>query len=40
VVAGCEEEAAGRSIADLVHERDRRLVDMLRVLGKEVPGDF
>jgi len=37
VVAGTDEEAAGRSVADLVRERDRRLVDMLRVLGK-VPG--
>src|SRR5919106_2152493 len=37
VVDGCEREAAGRSVADLVRERDRRLVDMLRVLGK-VPG--
>lgn len=37
VVAGCEEEAAGRTIADLVRERDRRLVDLMRVLGK-VPG--
>ncbi len=37
MVRGCEEEAAGRTIADLVRERDRRLVDMLRVLGK-VPG--
>jgi carnitine 3-dehydrogenase len=34
VVAGTEEEAAGRTVADLVRERDRRLVDMLRVLGK------
>lgn len=34
VVRGCEEEAAGRTIADLVRERDRRLVDLLRVLGK------
>jgi carnitine 3-dehydrogenase len=37
VVAGTEEEADGRTIADLVRERDRRLVDVLRVLGK-VPG--
>jgi carnitine 3-dehydrogenase len=34
VVAGCEEEAGSRTVADLVRERDRRLVDMLRVLGK------
>lgn len=38
VVAGTEEEAAGRSIADLVRERDRRLVDVLRVLGKVPDG--
>ena len=37
VVAGTEEEAGERTIADLVRERDRRLVDVLRVLGK-VPG--
>jgi carnitine 3-dehydrogenase len=37
LIAGCEEEAAGRTIVDLVRERDRRLVDVLRVLGK-VPG--
>jgi len=37
VVTGTEDAAAGRSIADLVRERDRRLVDVLRVLGK-VPG--
>ena len=34
VVRGCDEEAGPRSIADLVRERDRRLVDVLRVLGK------
>jgi carnitine 3-dehydrogenase len=34
VVRGCEEEAGSRSIADLVRERDRALVDLLRVLGK------
>jgi len=34
VVAGTEAAAAGRSIAELVRERDRRLVDVLRVLGK------
>jgi carnitine 3-dehydrogenase len=38
VVAGCEDEAAGRTIADLVRERDRRLVDLLRVLGKVPDG--
>ncbi len=34
VVTGCEAEAGSRTIADLVRERDRRLVDLLRVLGK------
>ncbi|HWM60333.1 MAG TPA: 3-hydroxyacyl-CoA dehydrogenase NAD-binding domain-containing protein [Pseudonocardia sp.] len=34
VVTGCEAEAGTRTIADLVRERDRRLVDLLRVLGK------
>jgi carnitine 3-dehydrogenase len=34
VVRGCAEEAGSRTIADLVRERDRRLVDLLRVLGK------
>jgi carnitine 3-dehydrogenase len=33
VVAGCLAEAGGRTVADLVRERDRRLVDLLRVLG-------
>jgi carnitine 3-dehydrogenase len=33
VVRGCAEEAGARTIADLVRERDRRLVDLLRVLG-------
>jgi len=37
VVTGTEDAADGRTIADLVRERDRRLVDVLRVLGK-VPG--
>jgi carnitine 3-dehydrogenase len=37
VVAGTEEAAGEKTIADLVRERDRRLVDVLRVLGK-VPG--
>ncbi len=37
VVRGCAEEAGSRSIADLVRERDRALVDLLRVLGK-APG--
>jgi len=31
-VAGCEEEAAGRSVGDLVRERDRGLVAILRAL--------
>jgi carnitine 3-dehydrogenase len=34
VVRGCAEEAGSRTIADLVRERDRRLVDLLRVLGQ------
>jgi carnitine 3-dehydrogenase len=34
VVRGCAEEAGSRTIADLVRDRDRRLVDLLRVLGK------
>jgi carnitine 3-dehydrogenase len=34
VVGGCEEEAGSRTIADLVRERDRALVDILRALGK------
>ena len=37
VVRGCAEEAGSRGIADLVRERDRALVDLLRVLGK-APG--
>ena len=37
VVRGCVREAGDRTNADLVRERDRRLVDVLRVLGK-VPG--
>jgi carnitine 3-dehydrogenase len=38
VVAGAEGEAGGRTIADLVRDRDRKLVDVLRALGK-VPRD-
>lgn len=38
VVAGCDEEAGERSIADLVRERDRKLVDVLRALGKASGG--
>ncbi len=34
VVDGCLEEAGSRSITDLVAERDRNLVALLRVLGK------
>jgi carnitine 3-dehydrogenase len=34
VVAGCVQEAGDRTVADLVRERDRRLVDVLRALGK------
>jgi carnitine 3-dehydrogenase len=34
VVEGCVQEAGSRTIADLVRERDRSLVDLLRALGK------
>jgi len=34
VVSGCAREAGRRTITDLVQERDRTLVDLLRVLGK------
>ncbi|MFE6985223.1 3-hydroxyacyl-CoA dehydrogenase NAD-binding domain-containing protein [Streptomyces griseus] len=34
VVAGCEEAADGRSIADLVAERDRGVIDVLRATGR------
>ena len=34
MVAGCEEEAAGRSIDELVAERDRGVVAILRALGR------
>ncbi|MET9548862.1 3-hydroxyacyl-CoA dehydrogenase NAD-binding domain-containing protein [Streptomyces sp. NPDC006627] len=37
VVAGCDEEAAGRSIADLVAERDQGVIDVLRATGR-LPG--
>ena len=30
LIGGCEEEAAGRSVAELVQERDRRLVALMR----------
>src|SRR4029450_13236458 len=38
VVRGCAEEAGTRSVAELVIERDRKLVDVLRVLGKAPRG--
>ncbi|RZD88142.1 3-hydroxybutyryl-CoA dehydrogenase [Streptomyces albidoflavus] len=34
VVAGCHEAADGRSIADLVAERDKGVIDVLRVTGR------
>ncbi|MBD2830721.1 L-carnitine dehydrogenase [Streptomyces globisporus] len=34
VVAGCEEAADGRGIADLVAERDRGVIDVLRATGR------
>jgi carnitine 3-dehydrogenase len=34
VVAGCEREAAGRSIDELVAERDRGVIAILRALGR------
>ena len=34
MVAGCEREAAGRSIADLERQRDEFLIDLLALLGK------
>ena len=37
VIAGCEQEAGGRSIADLVRERDRHLVDLVRA-QRRAPG--
>lgn len=41
VVEGCDEAAAGRSVTDLVRERDRGLVTLLRALqaaGVGTPG--
>ena len=41
VVEGCELEAAGRSVADLVRERDRGLVAVIKALrsvGVGTPG--
>lgn len=37
VVAGCDEAADGRSIADLVAERDRGVVEVLRATGRLGP---
>ncbi|MGI5349535.1 3-hydroxyacyl-CoA dehydrogenase NAD-binding domain-containing protein [Streptomyces sp. CA-250714] len=37
MVAGCEEAAAGRSIAELVAERDQGVIDVLRATGR-LPG--
>ncbi|MDX3374391.1 3-hydroxyacyl-CoA dehydrogenase NAD-binding domain-containing protein [Streptomyces sp. ME02-6991-2A] len=37
VVAGCDEAAAGRTIADLAAERDRGVIDVLRATGR-LPG--
>lgn len=34
VVAGCDEAADGRSIADLVAERDKGVIDVLRATGR------
>jgi carnitine 3-dehydrogenase len=34
MVAGCEREAAGRSVDDLVAERDRGVIAVLRALGR------
>ena len=34
VVDGCDREAAGRSIDDLVAERDRGVIAILRALGR------
>ena len=33
MVEGCAAEAAGRSVADLVRERDAKLVAILKALG-------
>jgi carnitine 3-dehydrogenase len=41
VVAGCDDEAGGRSVDDLVRERDKGLVAILRALreaGVGTPG--
>ncbi|WP_243274571.1 3-hydroxyacyl-CoA dehydrogenase NAD-binding domain-containing protein [Streptomyces albus subsp. chlorinus] len=34
MVAGCDEAAAGRSLADLVAERDQGVIDVLRATGR------
>ncbi len=34
VVAGCEREAAGRSVDELVAERDRGVIAVLRAFGR------
>jgi carnitine 3-dehydrogenase len=39
MVEGCATEAAGRSIADLVRERDAKLVAILKALGAGPAGD-
>ncbi|MGC9410400.1 3-hydroxyacyl-CoA dehydrogenase NAD-binding domain-containing protein [Streptomyces sp. DZ1-3] len=39
VVAGCDEAADGRSIADLVAERDRGVVEVLRATGRLAGGE-
>jgi carnitine 3-dehydrogenase len=38
VVRGCADEAGPRTILDLVRERDRKIVDVPRVLGKATRG--
>lgn len=37
MVEGCEEAADGRTIADLVAERDQGVIDVLRATGR-LPG--
>ncbi|MET9861658.1 3-hydroxyacyl-CoA dehydrogenase NAD-binding domain-containing protein [Streptomyces smyrnaeus] len=39
MVAGCEEAADGRSIAELVAERDQGVIDVLRATGRLPGGD-
>jgi carnitine 3-dehydrogenase len=38
MVEGCAAEAAGRSVEDLVRERDRKLVAILKALGAGAAG--